>query len=56
LEENGVVVAESVAVEATAEALKDVGDKLGYPYKLKARKDSYDGRGNFPVKSHLDII
>jgi len=56
LEENGVAVAESVAVEATAEALKNAGDKLGYPYMLKARKDSYDGRGNFPVKSHLDII
>lgn len=56
LMENGVAVAESLAVEATAEALKNIGEKLGYPYMLKARKDSYDGRGNFPVKSHLDIV
>lgn len=55
LVENGVAVAEFVAVESTVEALKDVGGKLGYPYMLKARKGSYDGRGNFPVRSHLDI-
>jgi phosphoribosylaminoimidazole carboxylase len=53
--EHGVAVAGSVAVESTAEALEDAGGKFGYPYMLKARKDAYDGRGNFPVKSSSDI-
>jgi phosphoribosylaminoimidazole carboxylase len=55
LVENGVAAAESVAVDATEETLKNARDKLGYPSMLKARKNSYDGRGNFPVKSHLEI-
>ena len=53
--ENGVAVAESVAVEGTEEALKNAGDKLGYPSMLKARKNSYDKQKNFPVESHLKI-
>ncbi|CAG8983878.1 hypothetical protein HYALB_00005517 [Hymenoscyphus albidus] len=35
--------------------LREVGEELGYPFMLKARKDAYDGRGNFPVKSPADI-
>lgn len=53
--EHGVAVAEFVAVDSTEEALKNVGEKLGYPFMLKARKGSYDGRGNFPVKAPSDI-
>jgi len=32
-----------------------VGEEFGYPYMLKARKDAYDGRGNYPVKREEDI-
>ena len=51
----GVNVAESRAVESNAAALREVGNKFGYPFMLKARRDAYDGRGNFPVKSEAEI-
>lgn len=51
----GVETAVSRAVESTAESLQTFGSEMGYPFMLKARKDAYDGRGNFPVKSQSDI-
>ena len=55
-EQNGVRTAVSKSVpENTEKALQAVGKELGYPFMLKARKDAYDGRGNFPVKSPSDI-
>ncbi|TAQ89633.1 hypothetical protein B7494_g2042 [Chlorociboria aeruginascens] len=53
LAQNGVGTVVSKAVEA--EDLEEVGKELGYPFMLKARKDAYDGRGNYPVKSPSDI-
>ncbi|KAF4629453.1 hypothetical protein G7Y89_g8696 [Cudoniella acicularis] len=50
---SGVHTAISRAVE-TGE-LAQFGRELGYPFMLKARKDAYDGRGNYPVKSPADI-
>ncbi len=35
--------------------IKRAADEYGYPFLLKARTDSYDGRGNFVVKSAADI-
>lgn len=52
-ERNGVKTAVSRAVEVGD--LKKAGEELGYPFMLKARKDAYDGRGNYPVKSAEDI-
>ncbi len=52
---NGVDTAESKAVESNEEDLRNFGTEFGFPYMLKARKDAYDGRGNFPVKSADDI-
>eukprot|EP00946_MAST-07B_sp_MAST-7B-sp1_P001758 g1758.t1 len=34
-----------------AASLAAVGEELGYPYMLKARKGAYDGKGNVVVKS-----
>lgn len=52
LTEHDVGVVESFAIEAnTQEQLAQMGNKLGYPYMLKARTLAYDGRGNFVVKS-----
>lgn len=51
--ENGVETAESRAVEVAD--LKAVGKEFGYPFMLKARRDAYDGRGNFPVFTEQDI-
>jgi phosphoribosylaminoimidazole carboxylase len=55
LQKHGVSIAESVPVESSIQALRDVGAKFGFPYMLKARKDAYDGRGNFPVMSAADV-
>jgi phosphoribosylaminoimidazole carboxylase len=53
-------IAEQLAVSASSEqewrtVLKQVGEKLGFPYMLKARTGSYDGRGNFKVGSEQDF-
>jgi len=55
LMKNGVSVAESVAVADTHRALEAVGRDFGFPYMLKARKDAYDGRGNYPIVEPEDI-
>lgn len=56
----GIPVAPQTAVGVdgeglTAAALQAVGDKFGFPFMLKARKGSYDGRGNFQVRSAADF-
>ncbi|TVY42476.1 phosphoribosylaminoimidazole carboxylase [Lachnellula occidentalis] len=53
LTQAGVETAISKAIEGTS--LEAVGRELGYPFMLKSRKDAYDGRGNYPVKSPADI-
>jgi phosphoribosylaminoimidazole carboxylase len=55
LSRSDVQTAVSRAVEANSESLKAFGREMGYPFMLKARKDAYDGRGNYPVKSQNDI-
>ena len=55
LENNGVPTATSHALESTTTALNMFGEEHGFPYMLKARKDAYDGRGNYPVKTASDI-
>lgn len=54
LRENGLPVAEFVIVES----IKDVKEKIkhfGYPVMLKARRDAYDGRGNFRIENPEQI-
>ncbi len=55
LQENDVPVADFVEVTNVEEA-KDAGEKFGYPFLLKARFDSYDGKGNALVQDSTDII
>ncbi|RDW77976.1 phosphoribosylaminoimidazole carboxylase [Coleophoma crateriformis] len=55
LAKHGVETAVSQAVESDKSGLERVGKELGFPFMLKARKDAYDGRGNFPVMSAQDI-
>ena len=53
---NGVATAQSIPIETNdAQGLEQAGQKLGFPFMLKARTDAYDGRGNFPVKSAADF-
>jgi phosphoribosylaminoimidazole carboxylase len=55
-ERNGVTTAISKEVaKADKDGLQAIGEELGYPFMLKSRKDAYDGRGNFPVKSPSDF-
>jgi phosphoribosylaminoimidazole carboxylase len=54
----GIPIAEQVAIESGSGAvasLKDAAAKFGFPFMLKARKGSYDGRGNFKVSSEADF-
>lgn len=54
LRENDLPVADFVIVES----IKDVKEKIkhfGYPVMLKARRDAYDGRGNFRIESPAQV-
>jgi phosphoribosylaminoimidazole carboxylase len=51
----GVAVVDYLEVSAIEANLIEVGDTWKYPYMLKARKDAYDGRGNFPMRTRSDI-
>ncbi|KAK3341119.1 hypothetical protein B0T25DRAFT_573527 [Lasiosphaeria hispida] len=56
--EKEIPIAEQIAIESgesTLASLKDAADKFGFPFMLKARKGSYDGRGNFKVDSEDDF-
>lgn len=54
LQKNKLPVADFVEINS----LKDLSDKInefGFPALLKARFDSYDGRGNFKINSKNDL-
>ncbi|KAK0731175.1 hypothetical protein B0H67DRAFT_475993 [Lasiosphaeris hirsuta] len=56
--EKEIPIAEQIAIEsgeAALTSLKDAAEKFGFPLMLKARKGSYDGRGNFKVDSEDDF-
>ena len=51
----GVPTAASKSLESTEKELLEFGKEHGFPFMLKARKDAYDGRGNYPVNSSSEI-
>ncbi|KAB5533489.1 phosphoribosylaminoimidazole carboxylase [Coniochaeta sp. 2T2.1] len=54
----GLPIAKQIAIEsgkALKESLQKAGQTLGFPFMLKARKGSYDGRGNFKVDGEADF-
>jgi 5-(carboxyamino)imidazole ribonucleotide synthase len=54
LRENGLPVADFVAIES----LSDLEEKIalfGFPAMLKARRDAYDGRGNFRIERREQV-
>jgi len=56
--EKDIPIAEQMAIEsgdAALESLRKAGKAYGFPFMLKARKGSYDGRGNFKVDSEEDF-
>lgn len=56
LTQNGVQGAECLALqEASLGELERVAGALGLPLMLKSRREAYDGKGNFPVRSKEDF-
>lgn len=56
LTKHGVASTQSLALEESSVAeLERVSGKLGLPLMLKSRREAYDGRGNFPVKTKTDF-
>ncbi|KAG6018264.1 hypothetical protein E4U43_005834 [Claviceps pusilla] len=58
LRRQGVPVAEQMAIEsgdAMMASMDEASKRFGFPWMLKARKDSYDGRGNFKISSQADL-
>jgi 5-(carboxyamino)imidazole ribonucleotide synthase len=54
LKKHGVSVPEFALVESL-DQLRNLCDKFGCPAVLKATEDSYDGRGNFVIRSKADV-
>lgn len=54
LRENGIPVADFVEVKTEKDA-EEAGNQFSYPYVLKAKRDSYDGKGNVTIRSPKDI-
>ena len=54
LQENNIPVPEFIKIDNIPD-IKDGLKKFGYPVLLKARRDAYDGRGNFKINSEDEI-
>lgn len=55
---NGIPVAPQIAIEsgdARIVSIEQAAKSFGFPFMLKGAKGSYDGRGNFKVRSVDDI-
>ena len=51
---NNLPVADFIEIESLSDLQKKIKD-FGFPVLLKARRDAYDGRGNFKINSESDI-
>jgi len=54
LQENNIPVSKFIRIDNT-EDVKEGLKEFGYPALLKARRDAYDGRGNFKINSADEI-
>ncbi len=54
LAQNKIPVTDFVEIKSLDD-LKEKIKQFGYPALLKARRDAYDGRGNYKIKSHDDL-
>ena len=55
LQSHDVAVAESLELKEPSISELERASSLGFPFMLKSRKEAYDGRGNFTVKSKDDF-
>ena len=54
----GLPIAPQIAINTQVSipnALREAAQSFGFPFMLKARKGSYDGRGNFKIRSVEDL-
>ncbi|KAL1835411.1 hypothetical protein VTJ49DRAFT_6778 [Mycothermus thermophilus] len=54
-----IPIADQVAIgsgDAALDSLRDAAARFGFPFMVKARKGSYDGRGNYRVASEDDFL
>lgn len=54
----GLPIAQQMAIaegDGMLASMKEASQTFGFPWMLKARKGSYDGRGNFKISSETDI-
>jgi 5-(carboxyamino)imidazole ribonucleotide synthase len=54
LAQNNIPVTDFVDIKSLDD-LKEKIKQFGYPALLKARRDAYDGRGNYKIRSHEDL-
>jgi 5-(carboxyamino)imidazole ribonucleotide synthase len=54
LRQNNIPVTDFVSIESLEDLRKKIPN-FGYPALLKARKDAYDGRGNYKINSVTDL-
>lgn len=54
LKENNLPVAEFLPIESLSDLKKKIS-LFGYPSLLKARRDAYDGRGNFRIENENQV-
>ncbi len=54
LKDNKIPVTDFVEITSLDDLRKKISN-FGYPALLKARRDAYDGRGNFKIKSEADL-
>jgi len=54
LKKNNIPIPDFVKIE-NIEDIKNTLKEFGYPVLLKARRDAYDGRGNYKIDSEKDI-
>ena len=54
LAQNGIPVPEFVAIRDIGELWRGL-ERFGFPALLKARRDAYDGRGNYKIRSEDDV-
>jgi len=54
LQDNGIPVSDFIQIENISDVHKGI-KQFGYPVLLKARRDAYDGRGNFKINLENEI-
>ncbi|KAL8977931.1 MAG: hypothetical protein Q9205_006371 [Flavoplaca limonia] len=58
LSELGIPIAAQTIVrsrDGMLASMRQISDAFGFPWMLKARRDAYDGRGNFKISSEADF-